>query len=516
MQRLLLRVSIILIAAIFSFPALYAQEDTTKPTSVDPNLLALENAKIPKEYIISGISLTGVHFLDTAIVLSIANIQIGDKVLIPGGDLFSKAIQNLWRQKLFSDIQIYITKVEVDNIWIELNVTERPRLGNFKIEGTRKSEGEDLQGKIGLVKQTIITENMRRHAVEVITKYYTDKGFKNVTVQIEEKPDPNFINSNSIVFHVDKGKKTHIDNIFFSGNENVPDIKLKKQMKGTKEMTKITLFPSKEVSPFGKDSSNANFGEYIKDWAFLTPSKTKAFLDPYFRFKLFSSAKLDMKKFGEDMEKVVTYYNSLGYRDAQIVDTAIYNSTNGNLNVALKVEEGRKYYFGNIAWKGNAKYSDSLLSVILGIHKGDIYNIGTLNKKLGKELSPEGGDINSLYQDDGYLFFHVDPVETAVYNDTIDYEIRIVEGPQARIKNVTIAGNEKTKDYVIRRELRTVPGELFSRADLIRSIRELSNLQYFNQEKINPVPVPNADDGTVDINWNLEEKSSDQLELSAG
>src|SRR5437773_932643 len=208
MQRLLLRVSIILIAAIFSFSALYAQEDTTKPTSVDPNLLALENAKIPKEYIISGISLTGVHFLDTAIVLSIANIQIGDKVLIPGGDLFSKAIQNLWRQKLFSDIQIYITKVEGDNIWIEINVAERPRLGNFKIEGTRKSEAEDLQGKIGLVKQTIITENMRRRAVEGITKYYTDKGFKHVTVQIEEQPDRNFINSNSIVFHVDKGKKT--------------------------------------------------------------------------------------------------------------------------------------------------------------------------------------------------------------------------------------------------------------------------------------------------------------------
>jgi len=516
MQRLLLRAGILLIAAIFSLFTLHAQEDTTKPASVDPNLLALENAKIPKDYTISGITLTGAHYLDTAIVLSIANIQVGDKVLIPGGDLFSKAIQNLWRQKLFSDIQIFITKVEGDNIWIEISVTERPRLGNFKIEGARKSEEDDLQGKIGLVKQTIITENMRRRAVEVITKYYTDKGFKNVTVRIEETPDPSFVNSNSIVFHIDKGKKAHIDNIFFNGNENVPDIKLKKQMKGTKEMTKVTLFPAKEVSPFGVDSSNATFGEYIKDWGFLSPSKTKAFFDPYFRFKLFSSAKLDMKKFGEDMDKVITYYNSLGYRDAQIVDTAIYNSTNGNINVALKIEEGRKYYFGNISWKGNAKYSDSLLNVILGIHKGDIYNIGTLNKKLGKDLSPEGGDISSLYQDDGYLFFRVDPVETAVYNDTIDYEIRITEGPQARIKNVTIAGNQKTKDYVIRRELRTVPGELFSRQDLIRSVRELSNLQYFNQEKINPVPVPNAEDGTVDINWNLEEKSSDQLELSAG
>jgi outer membrane protein insertion porin family len=286
-------------------------------------------------------------------------------------------------------------------------------------------------------------------------------------------------------------------------------------MKGTKEMTKITLFPSKEESPYGTDSS-AKFSEYIKDWGFLTPSKTKTFFDPYFRFKLFSSAKFDQKKYDEDKEKVLTYYNSLGYRDAQIVADTQYNSNNGNINVALKVIEGRKYYFGNIAWKGNAKYSDSLLAAILGIHKGDVYNIQTLNRRLGKELSAEGGDIQGLYMDDGYLFFRVDPVETAVYNDTIDYEIRIVEGPQARYKNINISGNEKTKDYVIRRELRTIPGELFSRSDLIRSQRELANLQYFNQEKINPNVVPNAEDGTVDINWNLEEKSSDQLELSAG
>src|SRR5215469_1952598 len=228
MQRLFLR-TIVLLSFLFSVSLLHAQEDTTKPTSLDPNLLALENAKIPKEYIISAINLTGVHFLDTAIVLSFANIQVGDKVLIPGGDLFSKAIQNLWRQKLFSDIQIYITKVEGDNVQIEVNVTERPRLGNFKLEGIKKSEADELQGKIGLVKQTIITENMRRRAVEVITKYYTDKGFKNVSIQLEEKPDPSFVNSNSIIFHIDKGKKTRIDNIFFSGNESVSDEKLKKQ-----------------------------------------------------------------------------------------------------------------------------------------------------------------------------------------------------------------------------------------------------------------------------------------------
>jgi outer membrane protein insertion porin family len=184
----------------------------------------------------------------------------------------------------------------------------------------------------------------------------------------------------------------------------------------------------------------------------------------------------------------------------------MYPTKKGNLNIDIKVEEGRKYYFGNIVWKGNAKYSDSVLNFILGINKGDVYNLDILNKRLGKELSQEGNDISSLYMDDGYLFFRADAIETAVYNDTIDHEIRIIEGPQARIKNVTIAGNDRTKDYVIRRELRTVPGELFSRSDLIRSQRELAALNFFNQETINPGVVPDANDGTVDINWKLEEK----------
>src|SRR6185369_1993848 len=223
---------------------------------------------------------------DTSIVLSIANIQVGDKVVLPGGDLFSKAIQNLWRQKLFSDIQIYITKVEDDKIWIELSVAERPRLGNFKFEGVKKSEEEDLTTKTALLKSTIITENTKRHAVEVITKYYTDKGFKNVTVTISSQTDPSFVNSEMLIFHVNKGKKVRIGTIGFYGNENVPDSKLKKQMKGTKEMTRISIFPSKETGVYGKDSVQ-QLNDYIKDWGFLVPSKTKAFLDPYFRFKLF-------------------------------------------------------------------------------------------------------------------------------------------------------------------------------------------------------------------------------------
>ena len=213
---------------------------------------------------------------------------------------------------------------------------------------------------------------------------------------------------------------------------------------------------------------------------------------------------------------MLEYYNALGYRDAVIEADTQYYDAKGKLNISMKVNEGNRYYFGKMTWKGNTKYPDSILNMLLGINKGDTYNLEVLNKKLGKQLSPEGGDVSSLYMDDGYLFFSVNPVETSVYNDTIDHEIRIQEGPQASIKNVNISGNDKTKEYVIRRELRTVPGEKFSRSDLIRSQREIINLGYFDQEKLGMNPVPNQDDGTVDINYSVEEKSSDQLELSAG
>ncbi|MBL7723235.1 MAG: outer membrane protein assembly factor [Chitinophagaceae bacterium] len=494
-----------------------AQEvpDTTKPTSIDPKLIDWQNARIAKEYTIAAVNITGIRFLDTSIVYSIADLQPGDKFVHPGADVFGKAINNLWRQKLFSNVQIYVTKIDGDKVWLEINVQERPKLGNYKFVGIKKSEEEDILAKVTLTKQTIITENTRRELTEKITNHFAEKGFRNVQVRIETKTDTAFINSDFLTIYVDKGSKVRINEVGFYGNENIEDLKLKKQMKGTKEMSKLTFYPDETKSPYGENKP-FSFNQYIRDWGFLSLSKTKMLLDPYFRFKLFSGAKFDDKKFEEDKDKVLDYYNSIGYRDAQIVADTQYRTDGGNLNVDLKINEGRRYYFGNIVWKGNAKYSDSLLNVILGINKGDVYNVAILNKRLGKEAAQEGGDISGLYMDDGYLFFRAEPIETAVYNDTIDYEIRIMEGPQARIKNVTIAGNEKTKDYVIRRELRTIPGELFSRSDLIRSQRELGNLQFFNQETINPGVVPNAEDGTVDINWKLEEKSSDQLELSAG
>lgn len=287
-------------------------------------------------------------------------------------------------------------------------------------------------------------------------------------------------------------------------------------MKGTKEMNRITLFPITVKNPFGDTESKQTFKDYIKDVGFMSLTKTRDYVDPYFRIRGFSGAKFNENKYIEDKEHVLDYYNSRGYRDAVILnDTAIMDQRN-NLNLFLKVSEGRQYYFGNIVWRGNTKYSDSVLNSILGIKKGDIYNLDLLNKKIGKQLSAEGLDIGSLYMDDGYLFFQVDPVETAVYNDTIDFELRMREGPQATYGNITISGNKKTKDYVIRRELRTIPGEKFSRQDIIRTQRELGQLGFIDPEKINPQINPNAENGTVDINWGVEEKSGDQLELSAG
>ena len=487
----------------------------TLPTSIDPQLLELTNTRVPKEYTLGKIKITGTKFLDEQLLISISGLNPGDKVTIPGGDNFSKSINNLWRQNLFANVQIFFTNVNDGVVDIEINVTERPRLSKFIFKGAKKSDAEELGKKAALTPGRVVTENTKLNAVEAIKKFYSEKGYQSATVKVDEIDDKTKTNQVLLVFNVDRGAKVKINDINFYGNVNVKELKLKKQMKGSKEMTKFTIHPPETTSTYG-ENEKPNWKEYVNDFGFLSITKTKEFLDPWFRFKLFSSAKFNDKKYIEDKEKILQYYNSLGFRDADIIADTHYINNRGSLNIDLKVNEGHRYYFGNITWRGNTKYSDSILNLILGINKGDIYNAQTLNRKLGKELTQEGGDISGLYQDDGYLFFRVDPIETAVYNDTIDHEIRIVEGPQATIKNITIAGNDKTKEHVIRREIRTLPGEKFSRSDLIRSNREISQLGYFNQEKIGINPVPNPDDGTVDIQYTVEEKSSDQLELSAG
>lgn len=493
----------------------FARPDTTGPvTNLNTALLNIFNQKQPHKYRIDSINVTGNTYFDKTLLLSIAGLAVGDEVSLPGGDNFSKAITKLWEQNYFSGITIYITNLKDDNIQIEVNVLERPRLSDYRFEGIRKSEVDDLDPKTGLVKGRVITENLKRTSVDAIKKYYADKGFRNITVSVTTENDTAFQNSQILVYTINKGAKVKINDIHFAGN-SIPQEKLKKQMKGTKEMTRLTLHPEKNENEM--DTTSYSFKQYLHDKGFLSFTKTRQLLAPYLRIKLLTSAKFDEKKYNEDKEKIIEYYNSLGYRDAQITEeNRDTYSRKGNMNINLKVEEGRKYYFGNISWEGQTKYSDSILSAILGIKKGDTYNLDILNTKLGKTLSPEGGDISGLYMDDGYLFFQIDPVETAVYGDTIDYLIKVKEGPQATLKNITIAGNDRTKEYVIRRELRTLPGEKFSRTDVIRSTREIANLGFFDQEKINPGIVPHIEDGTVDINWKVEEKSSDQLELSAG
>lgn len=514
MQRIYQNFFIILFLLLTGRTAI-AQDTLQPPTSVNPRLLSIYDTKIPKEYTIAGINVTGTKAFDPNLIISISGIAVGDKVQIPGTDAFSKAINKLWKQSLISDVEIYFTDLVENNLYIEIAVTERPRLSDYRFIGVKKGERDDLETKVALSRDRVVTENMKMSASDIIRKFFSEKGYRNIKVDVKEEPGiaPNTL---ILTFNIVKGSKVKVNSVNFAGNNNIPDSRLQKEMKGTKQMNRFTLNPPAISHPYGDSSRKKTFKEYLNEMGYLSISKTKEVIDPYFRFRPFSSAKFNQEKYNEDKDKLVNYYNSQGYRDAVIEKDTLVSNEKNNLDVHIKMNEGRKYYFGDIAWRGNTKYSDSILTMFLGIKKGDIYNLESLNRRLGKELSPDGGDIQSLYMDDGYLFFRVEPVETSVYNDTINFEIRLQEGPQATIGKVDITGNDKTKDFVVRRELRTVPGEKFSRADIIRTQRELGQLGFFNPEKIAPNIVPNADNGTVDISWAVEEKSNDQLELSAG
>ena len=482
-------------------------------SQINVKLMGIFNQKNPTKYKIRNIKVVGNQNFDEALLLSLSTINAGDEVTIPGGDNFAKVIHKLMDQNYFSDVSVYLTDVQDNQIDVEINVVERPRLSKFNFIGIRKSDNDELSGKTGLLPNRVVTENMKITAVEGIKKYYAEKGFQDVKVTIKERKDPARKNNLLLDFVVDKGPKVRINNINFGGNI-IEEGKLKKSLKEIHEKSRLTLYPIND-KPVIVKTNPYSLEDYVKEHGYLTYTKTKKILNPYARIT-FSSSKFDPKKFEESKDNLLNYYNSLGFRDAVIEKDTVYHNPAGNLNIDMQVKEGHKYYFGNITWRGNTKYADSLLSAILNIKKGATYNRETLYNKLGKTQTAEGGDISGLYQDDGYLFFAVDPIETAVYNDTIDYEIRVREGPQATIKTIRIAGNEKTKDFVIRREIRTVPGDKFSRTLLIRSQREIAQLNFFDQEKIKIDPIPNPEDGTVDINYGVEEKSSDQLELSAG
>jgi len=464
-------------------------------------------------YEIADISVSGYEYLDDKIILTIFGLSVGETIRLPNDESIASGIRALWQQGMFSDVQVVVTKITGNRIFLSLRIVERPRLSGYEITGVAKGQQSELKDKLKqiLVVNRMVTESLKKDVTQKVTTFYSDKGFSNVAVDILEKKNPETPNAVFINVKINKGGKVHINQINFSGNDNATNLRLKRTLKNTKEMGRLSLYPADDENVYG--ATHPSFKDYVRSKGFLSFSNTLEALDPYFRWNIFSGSKFNPVKYEGDKGTLISFYNSIGYRDAQVEKDTTYYVKNGNLNIDMKLREGKKYYFGDIQWKGNTKYSDSLLTRILGIKKGDVYDGELLASRLAGN---EGGDITGLYMDDGYLFFKVDPIEKSIVNDTINYEIVITEGPQATVDKITISGNTRTNDHVLRRELFTLPGNKFSRSDVIRSIRQISNLGFIDPEKVNPNFIPNLSKGTVDIDYNVAEKSSDQLELSAG
>ena len=474
-----------------------------------------KDVNAPKEYELAGITVSGAKYLDQDLLIAVTNLTIGQKIKLPNDENIARAIRALWKQELFSNVNITVSRYIDDKIFLNIAVEERPRLSKFNFRNIKPGEAKDLKNKVGLVNNKVVTEATKKESIERIRKYYADKGYGRAQIKAIERNDTGAVNKVILTFDIDKGSKTHINEINIVGADNANEARLKRTLKSTKEMSRFTLHPGKDETAY--PVAPRSFGKYMRNFGFLSVSKTLDAVDQYFRFKLFASSKFNQAKYDEDKQSLITYYNTLGYRDASIASDTVYPVKNGNINIDIRVKEGHKYYFGDITWKGNTKYSSEVLARTLGIKKGDTYNLQLLETRMGRQLNPEGGeDVSSLYMDDGYLFFNIDPVETSISGDTINFEMRITEGSQATIRDISIAGNDRTNEHVIRRELRTLPGNKFSRSDLIRSQREIANLGFFDQEKIGIQPKPHPEDGTVDIDYTVVEKSSDQLQLSAG
>ncbi len=441
----------------------------------------------PKTYEIGGITYEGAENFDTRVVQLVAGLQVGDRIKVPG-DKVSAAIENLWKQGMFEDVQIRVSRIQGSIIFLKIILKERPRMEKFAFTGVRKGEADKLREEIKIANGEVVTENMLRTSVNKIKGYYIDKGYTRVEVNPTMEKDTN--GRVTITFNVNRGKVVKIDSLIFEGNE---------QMKATKLQSKMEK--THDVHYFWK----------LMFW-------TKGF---------WKKSRYIESDFREDLDKVIAYYNEQGFRDARIVSDTVWDvpqdemkggakkkSKQDMLKVKVKVYEGQRFFFRNITFSGNTVYSDELLHRALRINKGDPYNKKELDMNIS--YNPAGTDITSLYMDNGYLFFRATPVEVAVEGDSIDIEIRIVEGKQARIRNVSVEGNTITNDKVIMRELHTRPGDLFSRDAILRSRRELVTLGYFKEESIEPIPKPNAEDGTVDIVYKVEEGSTSQLNLQGG
>jgi len=418
-----------------------------------------------EEYIIGGITISGVKYLDANALISISGLRPGQEITVPGEEI-SSAAQKLWNQGLFSDVRISITETRNDTVFLDIFLQERPRLSNLKITGLTRNEAQDIRDKIKLPVGSQITAFILNNTEKIIKDHFIEKGYHNTTVEFIQKDDPDKPNSVILTIEVNKNEKVRIGEIQFIGNKAFDDGKLKRQMKGTKEKT----------------------------WNFFRTSK---FIED---------------KFAEDKEKLYTFYNDHGYKDFTILSDSVYRISPDRLGLVIKVDEGRQYFIRNITWVGNSIYPTRLLDQVLNIEKGSVYNKSLLNKR----LKIDEDAVSSLYLDNGYLFSNLTPVEVKVEGDSVDIEVRIYEGDQAYLNDVIISGNTRTNEHVARRELYTLPGDLFSKEKILRSVRQLGVLGHFDPEKINPQPVPDPLNGTVDLLYPLEERANDQFEISGG
>ena len=461
----------------------------------------------PKQYEIGGIVVEGAKYVDASMLSMIAGLRVGETISIPGDEI-SNGIRKIWEQGLFEDVAINATDFVGNTVFLQIVIKERPRVSRFSFKGIKKSEADDIRNKINLSRGDIATDHLLTKTTRIIENFYYEKGYRNVDIDIQQVADTARENYINMVINIDKGSKVKIGKINVTGNDNLTEGQILSAMKDTKQRGHFD-----PLTPLGPLVVNT-----VADVFTLHPMRAINGVEEYFydnyRPRIFKSSRFLESNFEADKKLIVEKYNSKGYRDARIVSDSVYMIDDKNIGIDLVVEEGNKYHYRNINWTGNTKYSDETLNSILGVRPGDVYNKELLDKNLN--YSETNLDISSLYMDDGYLFFRVDPVEVAVENDSIDLEIRLTEGKQARISNVTLSGNTKTYDHVVLRELYTRPGQLYSRSDVVRSIRELATLGFFNQENITPDVQPNMEDNTVDIGYTVEEAAADQIRFSAG
>lgn len=422
----------------------------------------------PIEYTIKGINVSGANFNDKNALINISGLKVGESIKIPG-DRITKAIKKLWKLGIVGDVSISITEISGRDIYLQIELTERPKLSKYYFEGIPKGQATTLSDKVSLVRGRIVTDAMIKNTTNIIRSHYGEKGFKNCEVKIVKEKDPVLSNAIQLKIEVNKNKKVKINDIQLTGVKAFKKKKVLRKMKKTKEQ---------------------RFG------------------------RIFAPSKFIQEEYDNDKKSLIDYYNTEGYRNAEILRDSVYDFNEKRVNIELDIKEGQRFYYRDITWTGNYKYTDQQLANVLAIKKGDVYNSEELSKRL--TFNPNGTDISALYMDDGYLFFSVTPVEVLVEGDSIDVEMRVFEGEQAYIDKIIVNGNTKTSDHVIFRELRTLPGEKFSRSDLIRTQRELATLGYFDPEQIGINPIPNFAKGTVDIEYTLVEKPNDQIELSGG